>query len=139
MKDSLFHGSNNLLKADKEGNVWLEPRVRDSYKFGKDIKGISNITGGGFYENIPRVLPEGVRASIDVSKIPQMPIFEILEKKGDIPIRDMYNTFNMGIGMAITVSEGVADSVVSALRDTGESPLVIGHCTSGDKGVDLIW
>ena len=105
----------------------------------KRIKGISNITGGGFYENIPRMLPDGIRAVIDTAALPQMPIFDILVKKGDIPKRDMYNTFNMGIGLVMAVSETCADEVMAALKILDETPMIIGRCESGEKGCELIW
>lgn len=107
--------------------------------FGGEIKGICNITGGGFYENVPRMLPEGIRANIDATKFPQKPIFGILAKKGGIPMRDMYNTFNMGIGIAMTVSANKADAIMSALRGQGEDPVYIGNCENGEKGVNLTW
>jgi len=107
-------------------------------QFGKDIKGISNITGGGHQENIPRMFPEKISAKIQTSNFPKKPIFDLLASKGDIPLSDMYNTFNMGIGMVLTVSEHRADSVISALRELGEIPHHIGHCISGEGGVDLI-
>ena len=108
-------------------------------EFGKDIKGVSHMTGGGFYENIPRMLPEGVRALIDIGKIPKHPIFDILAQKGSIPERDMYNTFNMGLGLVIAVSAGKSDAVIDALRSHGEAAMYIGQCEKGEKGVDLIW
>jgi len=107
--------------------------------FGNSIKGISNITGGGFYENVPRMLPEGVRAQIEFSKVTQKPIFSILAKKGAIPMRDMFNTFNMGIGLVMAVSEDKANPIVTALRELGEAPTYIGECVKSDKGVDIIW
>jgi len=108
-------------------------------QFGRDIKGISNITGGGYQENIPRMFPEGIRARIETSRIPKKPIFDLLASKGSIPISDMYNTFNMGIGMVLTVPENKADSIMSSLRELGEIPHHIGHCISGERGVDLRW
>ena len=107
-------------------------------QFGKDIKGVSNITGGGHYENLPRMLPEGIRARVDTTKIPQQPIFPMLAKKGSIPIRDMYNTFNMGVGVVLAVSAEKTDAVMSAVRLQGETPLLIGYCENGEKGVDIM-
>ena len=120
-------------------NIFVKPLLNVVRRFGEDIKGISNITGGGHYENIPRMLPENIRACIDTSKFPKKPVFDILARKGGIPERDMYNTFNMGIGVVIAVSEDMADAVISALLAVGEVPIHIGHCTDGEKGVDLIW
>ena len=108
-------------------------------KFGKDIKGISHITGGGFFENIPRMLPEGVRAEIDTTSFPTPPVFTLLSQKGGIPQRDMYNTFNMGIGLVIAVPDIAATAVVSALSDIGETAYIIGSCNAAEKGVDLLW
>ena len=107
--------------------------------FGKDIKGISNITGGGYNENIPRMLPQGVRARIETSKIPNKPIFDMLAHKGSISASDMYNTFNMGIGLVMAVEEDKADSIMAALSAQGERPHHIGNCIYGERGVDIIW
>ncbi|MCL2391433.1 MAG: phosphoribosylformylglycinamidine cyclo-ligase [Oscillospiraceae bacterium] len=119
--------------------IYVKPLLNIIKQFGKDIKGISNITGGGYNENIPRMLPEGIRARIEVSKIPEKPIFKMLAQKGNIPAKDMYNTFNMGIGIVLAVSESKSDSVMDSLRKLGETPHIIGHCLSGEKGVDLLW
>jgi len=119
--------------------IYVKPLLHTIRLFGKDIKGISNITGGGFYENIPRMLPDGVRARIEINKIPKKPVFDLLAQKGSIPARDMYNTFNMGVGILLTAGADKADSIISALRDQGETPLYIGQCETGEKGVDLIW
>jgi len=104
-----------------------------------DVTGVCHITGGGFYENVPRMLPEGVRAVIDPRSFDVPPIFDILAKRGGITRRDMYNTFNMGIGMCIAVPETSADRALSILRDAGEAPRVIGRCEGGEKGVELTW
>ena len=119
--------------------IFVKPVLNVIKKFGKEIKGISHITGGGHYENVPRMLPENLRARVDTSMFPIKPIFDILAKKGDIPVRDMYNTFNMGVGLVIAVSEDKADSITAALRELGEAPVHIGSCKNGEKGVDLIW
>jgi phosphoribosylformylglycinamidine cyclo-ligase len=119
--------------------IYVSPVMDAIGRFGKGIKGIAHITGGGFFENIPRMLPQGVRAVIDTTKIPTPPVFGILAKKGGIPKHDMYNTFNMGIGLALCVGESCADSVASAMRASGETPLIIGRCVSGGEGVELTW
>jgi len=119
--------------------IYVKPLLEIIKEFGKDIKGISNITGGGYNENIPRMLPEGIRAHVDVSKIPNNPIFEMLAKKGQIPIADMFNTFNMGIGIVLAVSENKAGLVMAALRAQGEKPHHIGNCFNSERGVDLQW
>ena len=103
------------------------------------VKACSHITGGGFYENVPRMLPEGIRAVIDPSSFEVPPIFGILARKGGISTRDMYNTFNMGIGMCVAVPETSADEALRILRGAGEDPRVIGRCESGEKGVELTW
>lgn len=118
--------------------IYVKPLLHVIKEFGKDIKGISNITGGGHYENIPRMLPKGVRARIIISRFPKMPIFDMLEQKGSIPVRDMYNTFNMGIGLVIVVSEDNADAIMSSLSKQGEQPIIIGNCTKNNKGIDII-
>ncbi|MBQ4900344.1 phosphoribosylformylglycinamidine cyclo-ligase [Paenibacillus sp. Marseille-P2973] len=96
------------------------------------VKGMAHITGGGFIENIPRVLPEGVNAEIDYGSWPILPIFSLLQQKGNVSNRDMFTTFNMGIGLVIVVSEQDAEASLSALRAAGETPYVIGRVTSGE-------
>ena len=125
-----------LLRPTK---IYVKPLLHVIKRFGTNIKGISNITGGGFYENIPRMLPNGVRALVEASTIPKQPIFNMLAQKGSIPEHDMYNTFNMGIGLAMAVSANKAGAVIAALREHGESPVLIGLCLKGEKGVDVIW
>jgi len=125
-----------LLRPTK---IYVKALLGAVNRFGKDIKGICHITGGGHFENIPRMLPEGVRAVIDMSKLPKPPIFDILAQKGSIPARDMYNTFNMGVGLVIAVSEEIADPIMSLLREQGETPIHIGYCTKNDRGVDIAW
>jgi len=98
--------------------------------------GISHITGGGFYENIPRILPEGLRARIEKAAIPHMPIFSIIQN-GNIPERDMYNTFNMGIGLVIAVDKNDANIAVAALKSAGENAVVIGGVIAGERGLDI--
>jgi len=119
--------------------IYVKSVLHAIRQFGKDIKGVCNITGGGYYENIPRMMPEGARARIDVSKIPQLPVFSMIARKGSIPQRDMYNTFNMGIGMMLAVSEEKADAIFTVLRAQGETPVYVGECIKNDRGVDLIW
>ena len=102
------------------------------------IHGISHITGGGLYENVPRMMPEGLTAHIDVSAIPQKPIFSIIQRQGKIPTRDMYNTFNMGIGMCLTVPADEADEAVRVLKDCGEDARIIGEIIAGEERVTLV-
>ena len=100
-------------------------------------RGIAHITGGGFYENIPRSLPKGKSARIDESAIEAPPIFDVLMKTGGIPKRDMYNTFNMGVGMSIVVASEDADRAVEILRANGEEAYVMGEVVEGEDGVIL--
>lgn len=104
---------------------------------GVDVKGISHITGGGFYENIPRMLPEGICASIEQAAAPVLPIFHVIQKAGNIPERDMYNTFNMGLGLVMAVSKDDADKALAAIAAAGETGYIIGECVAGEKGIQL--
>ncbi|AWB43391.1 phosphoribosylformylglycinamidine cyclo-ligase [Paenibacillus sp. CAA11] len=96
-----------------------------------EVKGMAHITGGGFIENIPRVLPEGVNVDIEYGSWPILPIFQLLQEKGSVSNRDMFTTFNMGIGLVIIVSEGQAEAALTSLRASGETPYVIGKVTPG--------
>nr|MCR5134033.1 phosphoribosylformylglycinamidine cyclo-ligase [Clostridiales bacterium] len=91
------------------------------------VRGISHITGGGFYENIPRSIPDGLCARVEKSKIIIPPVFTLLQKTGDIPERDMFNTYNMGVGMSIIVSPDTADAAMEALKAHGENAYIIGE------------
>ena len=102
-----------------------------------DVRGISHITGGGFYENLPRSIPDGLTAKIDKSKIKVLPIFDLIAKSGGIPERDMYNTYNMGVGMSVIVPAEQADEAVRILNDCGEDAYIIGEIVKGDEGVVL--
>lgn len=104
---------------------------------GVRIKGCSHITGGGFYENIPRMLPEGIRAVVQKDSYEVPAIFRLLADKGNIEEQMMYNTYNMGLGMVLAVSPEDADRCLEALRAAGETPYVVGHCAAGEKGVDI--
>ena len=101
------------------------------------VKGISHIPGGGFYENIPRVLPQGVGVDIDVTSWPQLPIFSLLQQWGGVDAKEMYRTFNMGIGMIMIVDEKDADSIHKNLADRDEKAYVIGKVTDSDVPVTL--
>ena len=101
------------------------------------IHGISHVTGGGFYENVPRMMKEGLTACIQTGNFPRPVIFDILQKAGNIPTREMYNTFNMGIGMVIAVPKDYAGEALSALAQAGERAYVIGNVISGDNGVEV--
>ena len=101
------------------------------------IKGCSHITGGGFYENIPRMLPEGVRAVVDKNSYEVPAIFRLLAKEGEIAEEMMYNTYNMGIGMMLALDAANADLAVQALTDAGEKAWIVGKVEAGEKGVTI--
>jgi len=100
-----------------------------------NIKGISHITGGGFYENLPRSLPNGCSAKVEKSAIRVLPIFDVLAKTGGIPERDMFNTYNMGVGMSLTVDKNDVDKALASLKADGEDAYVIGEVVNSDEGV----
>ena len=102
-----------------------------------DVKGISHITGGGFYENIPRSIPKGLTAKIDKSAVRVLPIFDMIASWGSIPERDMYNTYNMGVGMTVIVSRETADAALATLQAEGIDAYVIGEIVAGDERVIL--
>jgi len=102
-----------------------------------DVKGISHITGGGFYENIPRSIPDGLCAKIDKSAVKVLPIFELIAKVGNVPERDMFNTYNMGVGMSVVVPASQVDTALEILKDNGEDAYVIGKIVKGDEKVEL--
>ncbi len=102
-----------------------------------NVKGISHITGGGFYENIPRALPDGISAKIDKESYEVPAIFGLMQREGNIPEHDMYNTFNMGIGMTLVVDKTDAQKTVDILAENGEKAYIIGETISGDEGVVL--
>ena len=101
------------------------------------VKGISHITGGGFYENIPRSIPKGLTAKISKAAVKVLPIFDLIAKTGNIPERDMYNTYNMGVGMSIVVPAAEVDTALEILRANGEDAYIIGEIITGDDGVVL--
>ncbi len=103
-----------------------------------DVKAISHITGGGFYENIPRMLKDGAKAVIRKDSFEILPIFKLIQETGSIPERDMFNTFNMGIGMIAAVPAGQAEQAVKVLKENGETAYVIGSVEAGDKGIELV-
>lgn len=102
------------------------------------VKGVSHITGGGFYENIPRSIPNGLGAEIRKENIRVLPIFDLIAKTGNIPERDMFNTFNMGVGMNVVVSPEDAEKALSILRENGEDAYVIGRIVKSDDKVTVI-
>ena len=101
------------------------------------VKVVSHITGGGFYENIPRSIPDGLGAVIDRAAVRILPIFELIQKTGSIPERDMFNTFNMGVGMSVVVAEQEADKALAILRANGQDAYVIGHVAESQDKVKI--
>ena len=111
--------------------------LRSIKEAGVTVKGCSHITGGGFYENIPRMLPDGMNAKIQKDSYPVLPIFKLLQKTGNLEEKMMYNTYNMGIGMVLALEKADADKAMEAVRKAGETPYLIGEVTAGEKGVTL--
>ena len=132
------------LEGKSLGETLLAPTriyvksVQSVLKAGVDIHAISHITGGGFYENVPRMMTEGLTAQIKLDSFPRLPIFQLIMDKGNIPERDMYNTFNMGIGMIMAVPAEQADAAMAALAEAGEKAYVIGKVVAGADGVELV-
>ena len=100
-----------------------------------DVKAVSHITGGGFYENIPRMLKDGLSAKITKSAVPVLPIFNVIQREGNISEHDMFNTFNMGVGMIIAIDKDQVDTALQVLADAGEKAFVLGEVVEGDKEV----
>ena len=103
-----------------------------------DVKGISHITGGGFYENIPRSIPDGLGAKIDRSKVRVLPIFDLIAEAGNISERDMFNTYNMGVGMSIVVAPEDAEKALKILRDYGEDAYIIGEIEESAEKITIV-
>jgi phosphoribosylformylglycinamidine cyclo-ligase len=101
------------------------------------VRGISHITGGGFYENIPRSIPDGLGALIHLTDVRVLPIFDLIRETGNISERDMFNTFNMGVGMSIIVPEAQADTALSILHEYGEDAYVIGRIIESSEKITL--
>ena len=101
------------------------------------VKSAAHITGGGFYENIPRSLPKGIGAKIEEKALKILPIFDLIAKTGNIPQRDMFNTYNMGVGMSVVVSRENADRALSILKENGENAYLIGETVASDNGVEI--
>lgn len=125
------------------GEALIEPTkiyvktLRNIKEAGVKIKGCSHITGGGFYENIPRMLPDGIRAEVKKDSYDIPPIFKMLSTDGDIAEEMMYNTFNMGIGMVLAIDPKDVDATMKAIEEAGEKAYVIGQTVAGEKGVTL--
>ena len=101
------------------------------------VKAVSHITGGGFYENIPRSIPKGFGAKIEKSAVEVLPIFDLIASVGKIPERDMFNTFNMGVGMSVVVSKDDADKAIEILRANGEKAYIMGEIIKSDESVTI--
>ena len=123
-----------LLKPTR---IYVRP-VKNLLASGLKVKGISHITGGGLYENVPRMMKEGLTARIRTASYPVPAIFELIQKSGDIPVRDMYNTFNMGIGLVIAIPKDQVGHALDVLARAGEQSYVIGDVIKGDAGVELV-
>lgn len=125
------------------GEALIEPTriyvkaLKNVKNAGVRIKGCSHITGGGFFENVPRMLPENVRAVIKKDSYPVPALFDLIQKNGNIEEHMMYNTFNMGLGMVIAVNSKDVDATMKAIEDAGDKCYVVGNIVEGDKGVDL--
>ena len=125
------------------GEALIEPTriyvkaLKNVKNAGVRIKGCSHITGGGFFENVPRMLPENVRAVIKKDSYPVPALFDLIQKNGNIEEHIMYNTFNMGLGMVIAVNPKDVDATMKAIEDAGDKCYVVGNIVEGDKGVDL--
>ena len=104
---------------------------------GVTVKACSHITGGGFYENIPRMLPEGMKAVVKKDSYEVPAIFKLLAKEGNIAEEMMYNTFNMGLGMVVAVDKEDVDKTMEAIKAAGDTPYIVGHMEAGEKGVTL--
>ena len=112
--------------------------VKALLKGGVDIHAVSHITGGGFYENVPRMMTDGLTAQIKLGSFPVLPIFELIQKTGNIPERDMYNTFNMGVGMILALPAAQAQQALDILSTAGETAYQIGEVVAGEDGVVLV-
>lgn len=130
--DSLGKTLGEALIAPTKIYVKALKSVREA---GVTIKGCSHITGGGFYENIPRMLPEGIKALVKKDSYEVPAIFRLLQEKGGIEEQMMYNTYNMGLGMVLAVDAADADQALTAIKEAGEIPYIVGSCEAGEKGV----
>ena len=132
------------LNGKSLGEALLEPTriyvkaVKAVLGAGVDVHAVSHITGGGFYENVPRMMVDGLTARIQLDSFPTLPIFSLIQKAGNIPARDMYNTFNMGIGMILAVPAAQAQAALDALAAAGETAYQIGSVVAGEAGVELV-
>ena len=102
------------------------------------VRGISHITGGGFYENIPRCIPDGLCARIEKSRVKVLPVFGLIAEKGGISEHDMFNTYNMGVGMSVIVPADEAEKALKVLRDNGVDAYTIGEIVEGESKIEII-
>lgn len=116
--------------------IYVKPLLKLIEEVG--INTVSHITGGGFIENVPRMLPDGLKAVIKKGTWEVLPVFNLMQKMADVPERDMYNTFNMGIGMIVAVDADKADAAMKCLEEAGEKAYIIGSLEAGEKGVDIV-
>ncbi len=125
------------------GEALIEPTkiyvkaLRSVKDAGVTIKGCSHITGGGFYENIPRMLPDGINAVVEKDSYPMLPIFDLMRKKGELEEKLMYNTYNMGLGMILALDPADVEKTIAAIEAAGEKAYVVGKAQAGEKGVTL--
>ena len=132
------------LEGKSLGETLLTPTriyvksVQCLLKNGIHVKAISHITGGGLYENVPRMMTNGLTARIETAAFPVPPIFELIAKKGNIPLRDMYNTFNMGVGLILAIPKEEVGQAKEILCRSGERAYIIGSVVGGDAGVELV-
>jgi phosphoribosylformylglycinamidine cyclo-ligase len=140
------HTDLNLSMPEQNGKTFGEVLLHPTKIYVKpvldllavvEVKGIAHITGGGFFENIPRSLKEGLGARIERRAVRTQPVFSLLAALGGIPERDMFNTFNMGVGMVLTVSKADADRALQSLREHGEDAYILGELTASEEGVVL--
>lgn len=140
-KANLMEYSDKLGKTVGEAlltptRIYVKPLLKLIEEVG--INTVSHITGGGFVENVPRMLPDGLKAVIHKGTWEVLPIFDVLQEKGNIPEADMYNTFNMGIGMIVAVDADKAEAAVKCLEEAGEKASIIGELAAGEKGVEIV-
>ena len=132
------------LEGKSLGETLLAPTriyvkaVKSLLKEGVDIHAIAHITGGGFYENVPRMMTEGLTAQIQLDTFPRLPIFNLIQTKGNIPARDMYHTFNMGIGRILALPADQAEKALEVLKAAGETAYQIGKVVAGEDSVELV-
>ena len=126
------------------GQALLEPTriyvkaVKALLKAGTELHALSHITGGGFYENVPRMMTDGLTAKIQLDSFPRPAIFELIAQRGNIPLRDMYNTFNMGLGMILALPAEQAGRALELLKQAGQEAYVVGSVVAGEQGVELV-